>query len=299
MSRPPVSELPTAIDVRALVTGSRGQVGADLVAALPVANVLALGHTDLDVGDPHACLQIIPPAGPEVVFHLAAYTDVDGCESNPDRAWRDNAIGAQNVALAARAAGASLIVVSTDYVFDGSSSEPYEEYAPVSPLSVYGRTKAAGERAAMEANPGATAIVRSSWIYGATGGNFVKTVLRLAGERDVLDVVDDQIGAPTWSHDLAEALVLLARSKRTGVYQATNSGSVSWHGFAQEVFRVAGLDPARVHPTTTEKLARPAQRPPYSVLSDRLWRLAGFPPLRQWRAALRAAMPGITASMLS
>ncbi len=280
--------------MRVLITGAGGQVGTDLVSAFAGHDVIACTRSDLDVGDRDACMQQIPVLSPEVVVHAAAYTDVDGCESNPDRAWRDNVLGSGHVAAAAHSCGAHLVCVSSDYVFSGDASEPYESYAPVSPVSVYGRSKAYGESAALLANPGSTAIVRSSWIYGVAGGNFVKTMLRLAASRDVVDVVDDQTGSPTWSWDLAGAIVALSSSRRTGIWHVTNAGATTWYAFAQEIFRLSGLDPSRVRPTSTEKLARPAPRPSYSVLSGRLWRLAGFTPLRSWQDALTEALPLIS-----
>jgi dTDP-4-dehydrorhamnose reductase len=282
--------------MRACVTGSAGQLGSEVVDALAGHAVTGFPRSELDVGDYHACMQRITAAAPEVVIHCAAYTDVDGAETDPDGAWRANVVGSQNVAAAARRCGAFLVAVSSDYVFDGTAVEPYDEHAPVRPLGVYGRSKAAGERAAFEANPGATAVVRSSWIYGATGRNFVKTMLRLARERDTLDVVDDQTGAPTWARDLADALVALASARRPGTYHVANAGATTWCGFAREIFALAGHDPQRVRPTTTSAVARPAARPAYSVFSDRMWRLGGFAPLRPWRQALKAALPGIIAA---
>jgi len=282
--------------MRVLVTGAGGQLGSDVVAAARDHQVVALSHAELDVGDYHACMQRIVPAAPDVVVHAAAYTDVDGCENDPDRAWRDNVAGSQNVALAARDAGAFLIAVSSDYVFDGTATEPYDEYAPAAPLGVYGRSKAAGERAAQEANAGATAVVRSSWIYGRTGHNFVKTMLRLIRERDAVDVVDDQTGSPTWSRDLAGAILALAALRRPGTYHVTNGGATTWCGFARTIAARAGLDPERVRPTTTAAIGRPAPRPAYSVLSGRLWRAAGFAPLQPWERALAAALPEILPS---
>ncbi len=279
--------------MRVLVTGAGGQVGSDLVTALTGHEVIASARADLDVGDDGACMRTILAARPEVVIHAAAYTDVDGCEVHPDRAWRDNVLGSRNVARAAREAGAFLIAISSDYVFDGRASEPYDEHAPVAPLGAYGRSKAAGEGEALEANPDATAIVRSSWIYGRVGKNFVKTMLGLAAEREVVEVVDDQTGSPTWSADLARALVRLASARRAGIYHVTNGGSTTWFGFAREIFAAAGYDAERVRPTTTAALGRPAPRPAYSVLGDRSWRLAGLPPLPPWRDALRAALPEI------
>ncbi|MCA1834409.1 MAG: dTDP-4-dehydrorhamnose reductase [Actinomycetota bacterium] len=276
--------------MRVFITGAGGQVGTDLVVAFADHEVIAATHATLDVGDPLACRRAISAAAPDVIINAAAYTDVDGCESNVERAWRDNATGPGNVGAAAREIGAFLVTLSTDYVFDGVAREPYEAHAPHEPVNVYGETKAAGERAALEANPGATAIVRSAWIYGATGTNFVKTMLRLAGERETLDVVDDQTGSPTWSADLASAIVSLGAARRAGVYHVTNAGSTTWFGFAREIFSLAGLDAERVRPTTSDRFPRPARRPVFSVLSDRTWREAGFSPLRPWRAALAEAL---------
>ena len=283
--------------MRVLVTGSGGQVGSDLLTALDGHEVIACVRADLDVGDRDACKRTIVAASPEVVIHAAAYTDVDGCEFHPDRAWRDNVSASRNVALAARESGAFLITISSDYVFDGNASRPYDEDAPLAPLGAYGFSKAVGEHVAVEKNPDATAIVRSSWIYGRVGKNFVKTMLRLAAEREVVEVVDDQTGSPTWSADLARALVQLASARRAGTYHVTNAGSTTWFGFAREIFAAAGHDPERVRPTTTAALGRPALRPAYSVLGDRRWRRAGFPPLPDWRDALRAALPEIRAGV--
>ena len=283
--------------MRVLVTGAGGQVGSDLVTALTGHEVIACARADLDVGDDDACRRTILAARPEVVIHAAAYTDVDGCELHPERAWRDNVLGSRNVARAAHEAGAFLIAISSDYVFDGGASEPYDEDAPVAPLGAYGRSKAAGEGEALAANPDATAIVRSSWIYGRVGKNFVKTMLGLAAEREVVEVVDDQTGSPTWSADLARALVRLASARRAGTYHVTNAGSTTWFGFAREIFAAVGYDPERVRPTTTAALGRPAPRPAYSVLGDRRWRLAGLLPLPHWRDALRVALPEMFAEV--
>ncbi len=279
--------------MRVLVTGAGGQVGSDLVTALDGHDVIACARAQLDVGDGEACMRTILAACPDVVVHAAAYTDVDGCEFDSARGWRANVLGSWNVARAAHEAGAFLIAISSDYVFDGSASEPYDEDAPLAPLGAYGRSKAAGEGVALGANPDATAIVRASWVYGRVGKNFVKTMLRLATEREVVEVVDDQTGSPAWSADLARALVRLASAPRAGIYHVTNGGSTTWFGFAREVFAAAGYDPERVRPTTTVALARPAPRPRYSVLGDRMWRLAGLPSLPHWRDALRAALPEI------
>ena len=174
-----------------------------------------------------------------------------------------------------------------DYVFDGTATTPYREDAALQPVSAYGRTKAAGERLALEANPGRTHIVRAAWLYGAHGPNFAKTMLRLASERDEITVVDDQVGQPTWTLDLARQIVALLDSKApAGTYHATNSGQASWFEFARAIFKAAGLDPARVKPTDSSRFVRPAPRPAYSVLGHDAWRRAGLTPMRSWDEAL-------------
>jgi dTDP-4-dehydrorhamnose reductase len=188
--------------------------------------------------------------------------------------------------------------VSTDYVFAGDATEPYPEDAPVNPVNAYGRSKLAGERAVLETLPETGYVVRTAWLYGQQGKNFVTTMLRLAKERDTVDVVDDQLGQPTWSMDLARRLVELAglggQSRApAGVYHGTASGQTTWYGLAREVFAGAGLDPDRVRPTTSDRFVRPAPRPAYSVLGHARWAAAGLPPLRSWKEALREALPGL------
>jgi dTDP-4-dehydrorhamnose reductase len=182
------------------------------------------------------------------------------------------------------------VQVSTDYVFDGSSTAPYDETTPLNPISAYGRTKAEGERLALEANPGGTYIVRTAWLYGAGGPNFAKTMLRLAASHDTVSVVTDQRGQPTWTGDLARQIVeLLDADAAPGIYHATNSGDASWFDFTREIFQVVGLDPDRVKPTTSAQFVRPAPRPDNSVLGHDGWARAGISPMRNWKAALSAA----------
>jgi dTDP-4-dehydrorhamnose reductase len=280
--------------VRWLITGAGGQVGSDLqhvLAREPDDDVLALGHADLDIAEPTAVAKAVADYAPEVVVNAAAYTAVDAAESDEDAAYRVNAAGPAAIAAALTGRATTMIHISTDYVFAGDARRPYEVGHPTGPKSAYGRTKLAGELAVREVLPGASYVVRTAWVYGAAGGNFVKTMARLERERDMVSVVDDQRGAPTWSADLAVALVELGRSKApTGVYHCTNAGDTTWFGFAQAVFEELGADPARVQPTTTDAFPRPAPRPAYSVLSDGAWRRAGLAPMRSWRAALHAAM---------
>ena len=179
-------------------------------------------------------------------------------------------------------------------LFRSDAGAPYAEDAPVNPINAYGRSKLAGERAVLETLPGTGYVVRTAWLYGEHGKNFVSTMLRLAGERETVDVVDDQLGQPTWSLDLARRLVELGASDApSGVYHGTSSGQSTWYGLAREIFALAGLDADRVRPTTSDRFVRPAKRPAYSVLGHRRWAAAGLPPMRNWKEALREALPGL------
>jgi dTDP-4-dehydrorhamnose reductase len=265
------------------VVGAGGMLGQDVLRAAG-ADAVALTRADLDVTDSPAVREAL--AGAEVVINCAAYTDVDGAETDPGAAHAVNADGARNVAEAA----ARVIYVSTDYVFDGSKTGPYVESDATGPLSEYGRSKLAGERETLTASPHSL-VVRSSWLFGAGGGNFVDTMLRLAAERDELEVVDDQLGCPTFTGHLAEALVTLARGEvrladgrsAHGVLHVAGSGSCSWFEFAREIFDSAGVE-AQLRPCKTAEFPRPAPRPANSVLrSER-----GAPLLPTWQEGLDA-----------
>jgi len=263
-------------------------LGQDLQQALAGRDTTALGRADLDVTDLDAVRAAV--AGHDVVINASAYTKVDDAESHEVDAFAVNATGAQNLAIAASETGAKLVQVSTDYVFDGSATSPYDEATPLNPISAYGRTKAEGERLALAANPDGTYIVRTAWLYGVGGPNFAKTMLRLAASHATVSVVTDQLGQPTWSGDLARQIVeLLDADAPPGVYHATNSGEASWYDFTRAIFQVVGLDPERVKKTTGSEFVRPAPRPDYSVLGHDGWALAGISPMRNWRAALSAA----------
>ncbi|WP_150306948.1 dTDP-4-dehydrorhamnose reductase [Planctomonas psychrotolerans] len=271
-----------------LITGASGMLGRDLSSALSGRDVTALGRADLDVTDAGAARQAVQ--GHDVVFNLAAYTKVDDAEAHEEEAYAVNAVGAGNLATAAAEAGATLVQVSTDYVFNGSASSPYDESTPHDPISAYGRTKAAGEELVLRNNPDRSYVVRTAWLYGAHGPNFATTMLKLAAARETVSVVNDQFGQPTWTLDLAEQLVRLVDAEApAGIYHGTNAGRASWFDFAQAVFVVAGLDPNRVKPTDSSTFVRPAPRPSFSVLGHDGWARAGLAPMRDWKDALTAA----------
>jgi len=271
--------------IRIAVTGAGGQLGQQLIR-LQEEGVEWIGWTrrDLDIADAERCRRKLAEVRPDAVIHAAAYTAVDQAESDPEAARLVNAIGTRHMAEAAEAAGAKFCYVSTDYVFDGRATSPYTEEAPPNPQTVYGRTKREGEQYALE-KCSRSFVVRTSWVYGRYGPNFVATMLRLGRTQTELKVVDDQVGSPTYTFDLARFLVALVRTKHYGLYHASNSGSCSWYEFAKAIFELAGI-PAQVLPCTTAEFPRPAPRPAYSVLGHQRLLQAGFPPMRHWRAAL-------------
>ncbi len=284
--------------MRVLVTGATGQLGTEVVDELrrraaarvrgPVLDVIGTDRARLDVGDRDAVLAAIVTIEPDVVIHPAAWTAVDACEEDPDRAFLVNALGTRHVAEAARRVGAHLAYVSTDYVFDGTSPRPYLEWDAPNPASVYGASKLGGEREALDQVPGAT-VVRTSWVCGRNGANMAKTVLRLLKGGGPLAFVDDQHGSPTLADDLAVTLVDLALARRPGIFHVTNSGATTWHGFACEIALALGEDPGRIRPIATFELDPPrlAPRPANSVLDNAALRLSGLPPLPHWRDSLR------------
>lgn len=272
---------------RYLIAGAGGMLGHDLAAALSGREVRALGRAELDITDPASVARAVGDV--DVVVNAAAYTAVDAAEEHEDDAYAINATGAGLLAHAAADAGARFVQVSTDYVFRGDATSPYPEDAPLDPLGAYGRTKAAGERLVREAHPGAH-IVRTAWLYGEHGASFPRTMLRLAAERDTVSVVTDQVGQPTWTNDLAAAIVALVDADApAGVYHGTNAGEASWFDFARATFELAGLDPERVQPTDAASFVRPAPRPSYSVLGHAAWDRVGVTEPRPWRDALAAA----------
>jgi dTDP-4-dehydrorhamnose reductase len=272
---------------RVLVTGAGGQIGREVVDTFAGHDVIAADHASLDVADRDAVLQAITSTAPDAVVHAGAWTAVDACEGDPDRAFRVNTLGTRNVTEAAHRIGAWLCYLSTDYVFDGTKPEPYVEWDTASPVSVYGRSKLSGEMEVAAAGADAT-IVRTSWVCGLHGHNMVKTILRLAREHEKLAFVDDQRGQPSFADDLAPMIRRLVVEQRPGVFHVTNQGAVSWFEFARTVLEVAGLDPGRVRPIATADLdpPRPAPRPANSVLDNAALRLSGLPLLPHYRHPL-------------
>jgi dTDP-4-dehydrorhamnose reductase len=275
--------------MRVLVTGGGGQLGRETALACERAGdeVFAFDHSQLDVTDRDSVLGAITTMSPDSVIHCAAWTAVDACESDPDRAFRANALAVRFVAEGCARAGSHLIHVSTDYVFDGTKEAPYTEWDEPSPQSVYGASKLAGEHEALALGPHAV-VVRSSWICGEHGNNMVKTIIRLAGERDELAFVDDQTGNPTFCADLAPMMRRLAVDRRSGIHHVTNQGSVSWCGFAREVVGAMGRSPDMVRAIATADLLppRPAKRPANSVLDNTVLRGSGLPLLPDFREPL-------------
>ncbi|MEV4103095.1 dTDP-4-dehydrorhamnose reductase [Nonomuraea sp. NPDC049649] len=272
--------------MRWLITGGRGMLAADLLhrIALTGEPVLAPGRDELDLRDARAVRDLVRAYRPRVVVNCAAWTAVDLAETREAEALEINGTAVRTLAEVCERSGARLVHLSTDYVFDGTSADPYPEDAEPRPLNAYGRTKLAGERAALEQGQ---YVVRTAWLYGAGGPNFVSTMTLLAATRPEVEVVDDQRGQPTWSADLADHLVRLARSDLPpGVYHAASSGETTWYGLAREVFALLGEDPDRVRPVPSAGFPRPARRPANSLLAS-----TRTEPLRPWRDALHAAWP--------
>ncbi|GAA4514420.1 dTDP-4-dehydrorhamnose reductase [Nonomuraea ferruginea] len=275
--------------MRWLVTGGRGMLAADVLHRIAVTGepVLALGRDELDLCDARAVRDFVGAYRPRVVVNCAGWTAVDLAETRETEAMEVNGTAVRTLARVCERAGARLVHLSTDYVFDGTAAGPYPEDAEPSPVNAYGRTKLAGERAALEHGQ---YVVRTAWLYGAGGPNFVRTMTRLAATRPVVDVVDDQRGQPTWSADLADHLVRLAQSDLPpGVYHAVSAGETTWYGLAREVFALLGEDPDRVRPVPSTAFPRPARRPATSLLA-----VTRGEPIRHWRDALHAAWPVLT-----
>jgi len=283
------------VAVRWLVAGALGMLGQDLVAQLRARGdeVTAVDRDEVDITDPAATLAAV--AGHQVVVNVAAWTAVDDAETKEGAAFAVNALGAASLARASAAHGARMVQISTDYVFDGAATTPYAEEELPAPRSAYGRTKAAGEWA-VRAELADHLIVRTAWLYGAGGPCFPKTIARVARERGGLDVVDDQVGQPTWTVDLsALVLRLVDAGAPAGTYHGTSSGLASWHSFAQAIVGAAGMDPQIVAPTTSEAFVRPAPRPSYSVLGHEALHRIGVEPIGPWEQRWALAAPSVLA----
>ncbi|WP_340387720.1 dTDP-4-dehydrorhamnose reductase [Paenibacillus sp. FSL E2-0151] len=278
--------------MKVLVTGANGQLGRDMVLLLEKEghDVMACDREQLDITDQFQSNDVISTYHPEVVIHCAAYTAVDAAETDVDGAYLINATGTRNIAVAAERIGAKFIYISTDYVFDGTSEEPYQEYDNTNPQSVYGKSKRAGELL-VQSLSSRWFIVRTSWVYGVYGNNFVKTILKLGQEKPKLQVVHDQKGSPTYTVDLAYFLHDLMSTEKYGVYHASNSGACTWYEFTQAIFEEAQLlsgfhIQAKVDPCATDQFPRPAPRPRNSVMEHLSIRTNGFNDLRPWREGL-------------
>jgi len=273
--------------MRVLVTGAKGMLGSALVRRLGGAHeVIAVTRNEFDIIKELDVRDFVADAKPDWVVHCAAFTNVDGCEKEPDKAFNVNALGAKNVALACWGAGARLAHVSTDYVYDGAKGEPYSETDPVNPLGVYGKSKLKGEQEILKVLPDAL-IVRTSWLYGKGGPNFVEAILTQAGIRKELSVVSDQAGSPTYTPDLADGIVRLAEAGAAGIVHVSNDGHCSWFDYARKILELSGIRGVEVRPISTLELGRPAPRPAFSVLSNMKYQEITGHSLRHWEAALK------------
>jgi dTDP-4-dehydrorhamnose reductase len=275
--------------MKIMIIGSEGMLGHDLVDVLSAEHDISTTTIDtLDITDIDKTIETVKKNSPDVLIHAAAFTDVDGSESNPDLAYKVNAIGTRNVAVACREAGCAMVYICTDYVFDGLKGSSYYEYDQTNPLSVYGKTKHLGEIYIRDLL-NKFYIVRTSWLYGFHGPNFITTMLNLAKTNDTISVVNDQIGSPTYTMDLAHAIGDLIKKPTYGVYHITNSEYCSWYEFAMEIFDIAKIE-VNLKPVTTEEFHSAAPRPKYSVLENYNWKLEGFSEIQSYKKALRDYM---------
>lgn len=271
--------------MKIVITGAQGQLGSELVKVLGERHeVKGYSHADLPVEEVVQVKKAFDGFQPDLVVHAAAYTKVDDCEKNIEKAYQVNSLGTRNVALAAGQVGAKLLYISTDYIFDGKKGEPYLEFDSPNPLNVYGKSKLAGEWY-VQTLMSDFFIVRTSWLFGFHGQNFVKTILKLAKKDSSLKVVKDQIGSPTYAFDLAEKVSELVDTDLFGVYHITNQGSCSWFNFAQKILELSGVEKELI-PVSAEEFPRPAKRPKYTVLKNFALENSGFSPLRSWKEAL-------------
>jgi dTDP-4-dehydrorhamnose reductase len=284
-----------------LITGASGQLGMALQEELTLRGLDFVGanSSELDITKQLIVNQIVDLIKPRVIINAAAWTDVDGAESNESAAYSVNSLGPQNLAIAASQAGARLVQISTDYVFSGVKHSPWSENAPHNPQSVYGSTKSEGENFVLRTLPLNSYVVRTGWLYSSKGKNFAKTIASLALNKEgEVRVINDQVGQPTFAGDLAKQIVELVLSDApAGIYHGTNSGQATWFEFAQAIFSIAGADVSRVIPVSTSEFPRPAQRPAYSVLSHDAWADTSVPLMRNWKIALEEAMSSIISTV--
>jgi len=284
-----------------LITGASGQLGMALQEVLTQRGIDFVGakSSELDITKPLSVIQKVDLIKPSVIINTAAWTDVDGAESNESAAYSVNALGPQNLAIAANKAGACLVQISTDYVFSGDATEPWSENAPHNPQSVYGSTKSEGENFVLTTLPSKFYVVRTAWLYSPKGKNFAKTMAKLAVNKEgEVRVINDQVGQPTFAGDLARQIVELVLSEApAGIYHGTNSGQATWFEFAQAIFSIAGADVSRVIPVSTTDFPRPAKRPIYSALGHDAWAGTSVPAMRNWKIALEVAMPAIISAV--
>jgi dTDP-4-dehydrorhamnose reductase len=284
-----------------LITGGSGQLGIAVSEELDSRGLVftALSSSDLDITDSKVVTDFIAQNAPSVIVNCAAWTDVDGAESNEESASKVNGHGPENLAVAAAAMESRLIHVSTDYVFSGESQKPFEIDDQIDPQSAYGRTKADGEKKVLASYPKNSYVVRTAWLYSARGKNFAKTMTRLALNGDgEIRVVNDQVGQPTSAVDLAKQIVDLGLGLApAGIFHGTNAGQASWFELAQEIFSLAGADVNRVMPVSSSEYPRPAKRPSYSVLSHKGWSKTSIAPMRDWKIALASVMPEIVSTV--
>ena len=272
--------------MKILITGSNGMLGHDLIEVLKDKHELLLTTSKtLDITDGDSVMDFIVKSNPDIVINSAAYTDVDGCESNPDLAYNVNGEGVKNLALACREVDCPLVHISTDYVFNGQNDRPWVEDDEIGPISIYGKSKLKGEEHIKEILE-KYFIVRTAWLYGVNGRNFPRTMLELAQNHSEITVVYDEVGTPTYTPDLAKGISKLIETDYYGTYHLTNSGNCSWCEFARYIFEVADVD-VNVIPVTASEFARPAPRPSYSVLENRNWVENGFEPLRNYKDAIK------------
>lgn len=272
--------------MKVLITGCKGMLGTDLMKVFGNTHeIIGVDVQDFDITDPVITQSSIKNIRPDVIVHPAAYTDVDGCEANIETAFKVNALGARNIAAASNEIGASMVYISTDYVYDGEKSSPYFEYDSTNPQSIYGKSKLEGENF-VKALCKKHYIARTSWLYGRNGKNFVKTMINLSKERKELSIVNDQVGSPTYTIDLASSLLELISKPAYGTYHITNSDYCSWYEFTKNIFEIANITGIEIKPITTKQLNRPAPRPKNSVLEKFYLKLNGYSLLRSYKTAV-------------